>query len=194
MNRIRRTTTTVLTAATMSIAVATTAAISGCASAPDHGAGAPHVVGIASPAQASMLERMKSLEGEWTTLAAETGNVVTVSVFEVTAGGSAVRETMFPGTSHEMTNLYHMDGPSLLLTHYCAAGNQPRMRAVAANGNKFPFRFDAVTNLTAADEMYMGNMTLEFVDANTVIEHWETVRDGKTLTEHSPTLVLTRKQ
>ena len=44
-----------------------------------------------------------------------------------TGGGSAVTETLFPGTAHEMMSVYHMDGDDLVLTHYCAGGNQPRM-------------------------------------------------------------------
>ena len=33
------------------------------------------------------------------------------------------------GTPMEMVTLYHMDGAELVATHYCAMGNQPRMRA-----------------------------------------------------------------
>jgi hypothetical protein len=167
----------------------------GCAAGSGGSDRSPRVVTPADATQtASLLDRLKLLEGEWTTTDSETGQTVTASVFKVTAAGSAVSEQMFPGTSHEMTNVYHMDGPSLVVTHYCAAGNQPRMRATAAHGNTIPFRLDSVTNLTAPGEMFMGNMTLEFIDAGTIVEHWETVRDGKVVPEHSPTLVLTRKK
>ena len=51
-----------------------------------------------------------------------------VSTYRVTAAGSAVMEVLFPGTDHEMVTVYHQDGDDLILTHYCAAGNQPRMK------------------------------------------------------------------
>ena len=48
-------------------------------------------------------------------------------VYSVIAAGSAVHEHMFPGGPHEMVTVYHLDGPDLLLTHYCAAGNKKLM-------------------------------------------------------------------
>ncbi len=32
-----------------------------------------------------------------------------------------------------MITMFHMDGDRLLMTHYCGAGNQPRMKLVASN-------------------------------------------------------------
>ena len=32
-----------------------------------------------------------------------------------------------------MATLYHLDGDQLMLTHYCSAGNQPRMRAATVS-------------------------------------------------------------
>ena len=79
----------------------------------------------------SMLARIKQLAGEWE-MEDEGGVRHHVATFSVTAAGSAVREIMFPGSEMEMTNLYHMDGSELVITHYCAAGNQPRMVASEA--------------------------------------------------------------
>jgi len=53
-------------------------------------------------------------------------------------------------TDHEMTNVYHMDGPTLVMTHYCAAGNQPRLRAASGTSGTIDFKTDSVTNWTAA--------------------------------------------
>src|SRR3954463_13673328 len=76
------------------------------------------------------LERLKKLAGTW--VAADKDGKPTdqvVSVIKVTAGGSAVHETLFPGQAMEMISLYHLDGTDLVMTHYCALGNQPRMKA-----------------------------------------------------------------
>src|SRR5205085_9488497 len=86
------------------------------------------VVTKAKPAEkAALLDRIKSLAGTWETTGPD-GKTMTV-VYQLTANGSAVREIMFPGSASEMTNMYTMDGPDLLMTHYCAMGNQPHMKA-----------------------------------------------------------------
>lgn len=151
----------------------------------------PETAGTTSPEQAAMFERVKSLAGEWT-MPDETGKVVTASVYTVTSAGTAVREVMFPGTPHEMTNMYHMDGDTLLMTHFCAMGNQPHMRASVGRGpNELRFDFDGVTNLRAADEMYMGSMTMTIVDQDHVVETWNHYKSG---VKGEPTVIeLTRK-
>ena len=152
--------------------------------------GSPGIVAKATDAQiADLLGRVKSLDGEWemTGPGGEKGTIV----FKTIAGGSAVREIMFPGTEHEMTNLYHVDGPTLVVTHYCAAGNQPHMRATQATGNSIVFICDSVSNLTAKDQTYMGGLTLVFKDANHITQKWAHMADGKTTL--GPDFDLTRK-
>ena len=51
------------------------------------------------------------------------------SIIKVTAGGSVVHETLFPGQPQEMVSVYTVNGPDLIMTHYCVLGNQPRMKA-----------------------------------------------------------------
>ena len=87
-----------------------------------------------SPA-AVQLERLKALAGTW--VAADKDGKPTdqvVSVIKVTAAGSAVQETLFPGQPHEMVSIYHLDKGDLVMTHYCALGNQPRMKAELPGG------------------------------------------------------------
>lgn len=155
---------------------------------------APHAVTAASPAQqAALLDRVKTLEGEWT-MTDDQGVTHTASIFKVSSGGSVVREIMFPGHAHEMTNLYHMDGPTLVVTHYCAVGNQPRMRATAdaANPTDIAFLFDDVTNWTGPGQTYMGQMTLEFKDSDHIVQRWWHFKVGA---KGAPTVFeLTRKR
>ena len=91
---------------------------------------------------------------------------------------------MFPGDPHEMTNLYHMDGTHLVITHYCAAGNQPRMVATSARqtdaGTVFHFDIDSVSNLRESHNEYMGNMTLTILKDGGLRQEWRSYqRDGK---------------
>jgi len=139
-------------------------------------------VTLASPTsdsdRAALLDRVKSLEGTWESTSPEGTHVA--SVFSVSSAGSVVREVMLPGTPEEMTNMYSMDGSTLLMTHYCAMGNQPRMRATAdPSSNSIHFAFDGVSNLQQAHDGYMGSMTLTIVDKDHVKTAWEYYQNDK---------------
>lgn len=45
------------------------------------------------------------------------------------SNGSALVETFTSSSGKETLSVYHHDGPALMLTHYCAQGNQVRLRA-----------------------------------------------------------------
>jgi hypothetical protein len=111
------------------------------------------------------LEKMKKLAGTW--VAADKDGKPTeqvVSVIKVTAGGSAVHETLFPGQPHEMVSVYTADGPDLIMTHYCVLGNQPRMKADPKSpANQIVFHFAGGTNLNPAKDKHMHEATLTIV-------------------------------
>jgi hypothetical protein len=112
------------------------------------------------------LERMKKLAGTWVA-ADEDGKPTNkvVSVIKVTAGGSVVQETLFPGTPMEMISMYHCDGADLVLTHYCMLGNQPRMKAdPKAPSNQLHFKFAGGSNFDPAKDKHMHEGTLTFID------------------------------
>src|SRR5207302_4607908 len=85
---------------------------------------------LPTPRTNAALEKMKKLAGTWF-LADKDGKATdqVASVIKVTAGGSVVHETLFPGQPQEMVSVYKVDGPDLIMTHYCVLGNQPRMKA-----------------------------------------------------------------
>lgn len=118
------------------------------------------------------IDRVKSLKGTWN-IVADDGTVQGQTAFAV-GGGGTVREVMFVGSEHEMTNMYHMDGPAIVCTHYCAMGNQPRMKSAAAgaSGDSIRFTLDRVSNLRKPDEPCMREMVLTFKDANTIEQRW----------------------
>ncbi|MGD9688972.1 MAG: hypothetical protein AB7K52_01540 [Phycisphaerales bacterium] len=149
-----------------------------------------HYVEHDAQAQAGLLERLKPLAGTWE-MVDEHGQRQTAIVSRVSSNGSVFAETMFPGHPHEMSNMYHMDGRGLVLTHYCAQGNQPRMRCVARTApNVFVFAFDGGTNI-ARGQMYMGEMTLTIIDNNHIRQDWRSFTDGK-LADHNASFDLVR--
>jgi len=134
-----------------------------------------HHVHATPEVSAESMASLASLEGEWE-MVQDDGTLGEGSVFAVTAGGSAVREIMFPGNEYEMTNLYHMDGDAIVCTHYCAAGNQPRMVAEGIEqtdtGPSMHFKVDSVSNFAEGQDHYMGWLRLTFVDADTIRQDW----------------------
>ena len=80
-----------------------------------------------------------------------------------------------------MVTVYHLDGNRLLLTHYCMAGNQPRMeaKALAAGGKELQFRFDSATNLATPATGHMRNVNIRFVDDTHLITEWQFYENGR---------------
>jgi hypothetical protein len=111
-------------------------------------------------------EKMKSLAGTWVAVDKDgkpTDQVA--SIIKVTAGGSAVHETLFPGQPHEMVSIYTVDGPDLVMTHYCVLGNQPRMKADPKSApGQICFRFAGGSNLDPKKDKHMHAATLTIVD------------------------------
>ena len=105
---------------------------------------------------------IKKLAGEWRGPAMQKGMPKSHSIFRVTAGGSAVEETIFPGTKMEMISIYHMDKGDLLMTHYCMLGNQPRtkLNTRKSTATELVFDFDGGTNLNPRRDMHMHSLTL----------------------------------
>ena len=142
----------------------------------------PMVVSAATPQHEAVFNQIKTLEGEW---AFKGEQMQGKMVFKTSSSGSVVREIMFPGTDHEMTNIYHLDGPSIVMTHYCAIGNQPHLRSTGTNPREVVFHTDSVSNLTSADGAYMGDMTLTFKDKDHVTETWTHTDKGKKMPPHA---------
>jgi len=146
-------------------------------------AGAAAAAPAPAPARptSAPLERFKTLAGEW--VAAEDGDMVKkgdlVARYAVTASGTAVVETVFPGSEHEMVTVYHADGPDLVLTHYCMEGNQPRMRARGAQGSRFEFAYDGGTNIDPKRDRHMHSATFDLASANEIRSEWSELAEGK---------------
>jgi hypothetical protein len=136
----------------------------------------------APKAPSAGLERLKALAGDW--VAAEDGEMFKkgdlVSRYAVTGAGSAVVETVFPGSEHEMVTVYHADGPDVVLTHYCM-GNQPRMRARDAAGPRFDFTFDGGTNIDPARDRHMHSARVEILGADEIRSEWTETAAGQTV-------------
>jgi hypothetical protein len=149
-----------------------------------------------APATNAGFEKMKSLVGTWLKTD-ESGKPTdeVVSVIKLTAGGSAIQETIFPGQPLEMVSLYTVDGDDLVMTHYCVIGNQPRMRAKAKNvGDELKFEFDGGTNLDPQKDKHMHSATLKFHGTDQIEIEGTAWENGKPAEGSCGCLKLVRKQ
>lgn len=115
---------------------------------------------------------LKSLAGEWQGMHAE-GNVQRVT-FRITSGGSALlQELVEADRGEEMVTMFHLNRDRLLLTHYCSAGNQPRMVAtVSPDGKTIAFEFLDATNLIRSMEGHMNRLVVRLLAHDHHTEEW----------------------
>lgn len=125
-------------------------------------------------------DTLKTLAGRWEGNGMN-GKPVKIT-YTVTAGGSAVMEQIGdPGDDHSMVTIYHKDGDKLMMTHFCAAGNQPRMRAagMSADGKSISFSFVDATNLAKPSDGHMVKLVLSIHDAEHLTQEWTFRANGK---------------
>ena len=136
-------------------------------------------------------EQLKSLAGTWeahTTVTPpqpqmENGLPTEVSLRVTSRGNALVHEMKESGTpddptkyDHPVTMIY-LDSDRLLLTHYCDAGNRPRMVGkVSPDGKTVEFDFLDVAGGTQYGHMHHAVFTI--VDANHHIEDWTYMTPG----------------
>lgn len=145
------------------------------------------VVGLATaqPALAmdakAAFERLKALSGEWQ------GNVTTKDgppaqvTYRVASNGNVVMEDLFPGTSHNMISMYHLDGGELMITHYCALGNRPTLKLATAQASPGEMRFEFAggTGFKPESDIHVHSGRIVFVDADHIEAEWAVYAAGQ---------------
>jgi hypothetical protein len=153
--------------------------------------------------------RLKKLAGTWKAETSMSGEAAKVKakaeehkdahggapsvVFKLTGAGSALVETQFPGAPHEMVSVYHLDGQELRMTHYCAAGNQPRLKLDRAKSrpDHLVFVFDGGSNLDPKKDGHIHNLEITFHEDGRVTSAWEAYAGDKSVGTTS--FVMTRQ-
>jgi hypothetical protein len=121
-------------------------------------------------------QKLKSLAGEWEAKTPK-GSALHVS-YRLVSRESVLVETWAPGSKGETLTVFHLDGPSLLATHYCAQGNQPRLKLRSAEGNAYAFEFFDATNLVRPGDSHMHRLRLDLVDADHLTKTETYLSDG----------------
>lgn len=126
-------------------------------------------------------DQLKSLNGTWEGKASN-GHNMKIS-FRATAGGSAIVSEILG--EEEMITMFHMDNNRLLMTHYCGAGNQPRMQgSTSPDGKTITFTFVDATNLSSPKAGHMDHLVITIPDADHHTEDWTFKTDGQEMKEH----------
>ena len=134
---------------------------------------------------------LKALAGSWegrvTTFPPmeDMGNMTNVEVtLRVTSRGNAlVHEMQAPGKPDDPTRYDHLvtmlylDGDRLLLTHYCDAGNRPRMVARNSRDGK-SVEFDFLDLSGGTQYGHMDHAVFTTIDANHHTEDWTYIMPG----------------
>lgn len=146
------------------------------------GCGKADAAGPAESPAEEAFARFVELAGTWH---GTNGHGEPVAVeYAVTSGGSAVVERYHvegQPSSRDMVTVYHLDGETLLLDHYCIAGNQPRMRArrIGPEANEVDFELDSITNLASPEAGHMRKAIFRFEGDDRLGSRWTYFENGK---------------
>ena len=128
---------------------------------------------------ASGFDRLKTLVGAWE--ASEPQGRLLTNTIRLVSNGTALEETSQSAEDNQMVTLYTADGNRLAMTHYCAAGNQPRMETPAVTGDQkeFDFSLTGITNLTGPNSGHMRHLLIQIADQDHFTEKWTWRENGK---------------
>lgn len=121
-------------------------------------------------------KRLTALVGEWE---GRMGDGTATISYRLMSSGSALMETMNAPDSSDMVTVYHLDGESLLMTHYCSLGNQSRMRSSGLRDGALDFAYVDSTNLRSPAAHHMSRLVLTFAGPDRIVHEWTSVEGGK---------------
>jgi hypothetical protein len=131
-------------------------------------------------------DQMKTLTGNWqgklTTTPADAmkdadGMVLQISLRTTSSGNAIMHEVTAGGMKDDPITMLYLDGDRLLLTHYCDAGNRPRMVAKASPDGK-TVEFDFLDLAGPTEHGHMDHAVFTFIDANHHTEDWTYMLPG----------------
>jgi hypothetical protein len=125
---------------------------------------------------AEAFANLRRLIGEWEAKT-ERGSIIRVSYRSI-AADSALVETFTTPSGRETLTIYHLDGANLIATHYCAQGNQPRLRFdPKSTKTDLQFTFHDATNLADSNASHLTQLRMHLRDADH-FDKTEIYKDG----------------
>ncbi len=147
----------------------------------------------ATPSEAQKaFEKMKALAGSWegpvTTdlpeASAAMGNKpIQVSLRTTSRGNALMHEMTSEGSQDDPITMFYLDSDRLLLTHYCDAGNRPRMVGkMSPDGKKVEFEFLDISGASLHE--HMDHAVFTILDSNHHTEDWTFMIGDKPVQAH----------
>jgi hypothetical protein len=129
-------------------------------------------------------DKLKTLAGSWeghvTTFPEQSdiqGKAVQATLRVTSMGNAIMHEMTGAGRPDDPITMLYLDNGRLMLTHYCDAGNRPRMTgAISPDGKTVEFAFLDVAGSTQYG--HMDHAVFTVVDANHHIEDWTYLQPG----------------
>jgi hypothetical protein len=129
-------------------------------------------------------EKLKTVAGSWegqvTTFPAEPSvdhQTAQFSLRVTSRGNALVHELSIPGIPDHPVTMFYVEDQRLTLTHYCDAGNRPRMIGkVSPDGKVLEFDFLDISGGTERGHMHHALFT--FIDENHHTEDWTYMMPG----------------
>jgi hypothetical protein len=136
---------------------------------------------ISSPMDAqAAFDKLKSLAGSWVgplSMDAEhsdpsiAGKIGQFSLRVTSRGNAIVHEISVSGIPDHPVTMIYLEGDRLMATHYCDAGNRPRLvGTMSPDGNTITFEYLDLSGGNEHGHMYKGVFT--FLEDNRHTEEW----------------------
>jgi len=121
---------------------------------------------------------------QWTGARSDSGKMKVH--YYMTGASSALVEDLSTGDTPSMTTVYHLANSDLRATHFCAAHNQPRLKASNINLAKgtIEFGFVDVTNVTSLAAPFVHGLDVHLADADHLELTFHFENAGKKSDEH----------
>ncbi len=106
------------------------------------------------------------------------GTHMKVQIRVTSRGNALMHEMTMAGRPDDPITMLYLDGERLMLTHYCDAGNRPRM-AGKASGDGKSVAFEVLDVSGSTQRGHMADTVFTIVDANHHIEEWTFLFPGQ---------------
>ena len=141
-------------------------------------------VALAQSEAQSSFDKLKALAGTWEGTLTMTpseppeGKSVQVLLRVTSMGNALMHEMKMAGRPEDPITMLYVEGDRLLLTHYCDAGNRPRMAGKTAPDAK-TVNFDFLDVSGSTQPGYMHNASFTALNPDHHIEEWTFLVEGK---------------